>query len=332
MSDPTPADQLVGTLRGLIASGGFQAALDAFHAAERAGTRLEAEAGLLAATAATRLGDLATGAALAAGALEEFRARADDDGHMRVMNLLGAIGFERGDLSRAEACFDQALRLALHTRDSLMVARITNNLASVNHLRGDLAGALRLYRSALAGFQRLGDRRYIAETYHNLGLAFRQAADLHEAESAAAQAIRHAEVLDDLALRALTVTGRAELRVQQGEIAFAYQELDRADRLAGEAGDALGGAEVMRVRALAALKERNYQRAADDAEAGRAIALEHHSALLAAECSAAAALAYRESGNPELAAEHRAHATAGLRDLGAVQLLERLERAWADPA
>ena len=108
-----------------------------------------------------------------------------------------------------------------------MVARIMNNLASVNHLRGDLAGALRLYRSALAAFQRLGDRRYIAETYHNLALAFRQAADLHQAESAAAHAIRHAEALDDVALRALAVTGGAELRVQQGEIAFAHQELDR---------------------------------------------------------------------------------------------------------
>jgi hypothetical protein len=47
-----------------------------------------------------------------------------------------------------------------------------NNLASVNHLRGDLAGALRLYRSALAAFHHLFDRRYIAETYHNLPLHF----------------------------------------------------------------------------------------------------------------------------------------------------------------
>ena len=130
----------------------------------------------------------------------------------------------------------------------------------------------------------------------------------------------------------MTVTGRAELRVQQGEIAFAHQELDRAERLAREAGDAVGGAEVMRARALASLKEGNYQQAAAEAEAGRAIALEHHSALLAAECSAAAALAYQRSGNLEGAAQHRAHSTGGLRDLGAVRLLEGLEREWSEPA
>nr|MBA3318714.1 hypothetical protein [Gemmatimonadales bacterium] len=164
----------------------------------------------------------------------------------------------------------------------------------------------------------------------SLGQAARVATH-HEAESAAAQAIRHAEVVDDVALRALTVTGRAELRVQQGEIAFAYQELDRAGRLAREAGDPLGGAEVMRVRALAALKEENYERAAAEAEAARAIALEHHSALLAAECSAAAALAYRRSGDVRRADEHLTGARAGLRELGAVKLVERLEEEWAEP-
>ncbi len=279
MVDPTPTDDLVGALRPLIASGGFQKALDAFRGAVRAGARLDAEASLLAATAATRVGDLAVAAALADDALGRFRARADDDGRLRVMNLLGAIGFERGQLTRAEACFEEALR-----------------------------------------------------PYHNLALAIRQAADLQEAERAAAQAIRHAEVLDDVGLRALTVTGRAELRVQQGEVAFAYQELDRAARLARQAGDPVGGAEVRRVRALAALKERNYDRAAAEAEAARAVPLEHHSALLAAECSAAAALAYRGSGNAELATARRTDATAGLRDLGAAQLLERFDREWGEPA
>jgi tetratricopeptide (TPR) repeat protein len=330
MVEPTPADEQAAALRDLIASGRFQEALEAFRRARRAGAVLDAEAGLLAATAATRLGDLAAGESLALGALDGFRARADDDGHMRIQNLLGAIAFERGDLPRAGTCFEHALRLANRLGDSLMEARITNNLASVSHLRGDLAGALRLYRSALAGFQRLGDRRYIAETYHNLALAFRQAADYHEAESAAAQAIRHADVLDDVTLRALAVTGRAELRVEQGETAFAYQELDRAGRLASDAGDHIGGAEVRRVRALAALKERRYEFAAAEAEAARTVALEHRSALLAVECSAVAALAYRGAGNVELAADRRAHAMAGLRDLGATQLLERLEREWAD--
>jgi hypothetical protein len=330
MVEPTPADEQAAALRDLIARGRFQEALEAFRRARRAGAAFDEEVSLLAATAATRMGDLAAGESLALGALDGFRARADDDGYMRVQNLLGAIAFEQGNLPRAGTCFDHALRLAHRLGDSLMVARITNNLASVTHLRGDLAGALRLYRSALAGFQRLGDRRYIAETYHNLALAFRQAADFHEAESAAAQAIRHADVLDDVALRALAVTGRAELRVEQGETAFAYQELDRAGRLASDAGDHIGGAEVRRVRALAALKERRYERAAAEAEAARTVALEHRSALLAAECAAVAALAYRGAGSVQLAAERRARAMAGLRDLGATQLLERLEREWAD--
>ena len=303
MDEPGFSDPTVGLLRELIAGVRYRDALDAFRSAERAGPRPGAETVLLAAT-----------------------------GACGVMNLIGAIAFELGDLSQAEAGFDEALRLAEQSRDGLMVARVTNNLASVMHLREDLAGALRLYRSALAGFHRMGDRRYITETYHNLALAFRQNADLHEAERAAAEAIRHAEVLEDVGLRALAVTGRAELRVEQGEVAFARQEFDRAGRLTVAAGDAVGGAEIRRVRARAALREQDYVEAAAEAEAGRVIAEEHHSALLAAECSATAALAYRRSSHRELAETRRASALGGFRGLGAARLVERFEAEWGDSA
>lgn len=133
-----------------------------------------------------------------------------------------------------------------------------------------------------------------------------------------------------MGLRALAVTGRAELRVEQGEVAFARQELDRADRLTVAAGDAVGGAEIGRVRALATLREGDYAEAATQAEAARAIAEEHHSALLAAECVAASALAYRRSGRLELAEARRASALAGLRELGAARLVERFEEEWSD--
>ncbi len=118
MDEPTSPDAAIGTLRDLIAGGRYRDALDAFRSAERAGVRDEPEAVLLAATAATRLGELEAGASLAGAALESFRARTDDDGRMRVMNLLGAIAFERGDLTRAEERFDEALRMAEQTRDS----------------------------------------------------------------------------------------------------------------------------------------------------------------------------------------------------------------------
>ena len=115
-----------------------------------------------------------------------------------------------------------ALDLAHRLHDSLMAARAGNNLASLLHLKGRPEEAVGLYRGALSSYLRLGDRRGTAETYHNLGLTFRQLTEFSEAEKAAQQAVRHAEFVGEPGLMALTAGGRAELRIEQGDAAFAF--------------------------------------------------------------------------------------------------------------
>jgi tetratricopeptide (TPR) repeat protein len=152
---------------------------------------------LLAATAATRLGDLAEARLLAEAAAGAFRARGDRDGSMRAANLLGVIGFEQGRLQESDPAFRSALSLAQELADSQLVARASNNLASLMHLSGRAGDALSLYRSALVAYQRLGDRRGTAETFHNLALVFRQMESWADAKNAAAEALRHAEIVGE---------------------------------------------------------------------------------------------------------------------------------------
>jgi hypothetical protein len=54
------------------------------------------------------------------------------------------------------------------------------------------------------------------------------------------------------------------------------------------------------------------------------------SALLAAECSAVAALALQRLGRPEPAEDRRAEAMAGFDRLGATVLAARLASAWTE--
>jgi len=247
---------------------------------------------------------------------------------MRALNLLGVIGFERGQLAEAERRLTEALSIAYRLEDSLVAARACNNLASVIHLRGRPDEAVGLYRGALLSYQRLGDRRGTAETYHNLGLTYRQLADYDEAEKAVTQAVRHAESVGEPTLMALTSGGRAELRIDQGDAELALPELDRASRMAGLAGDVIGVAELRRIRAVAAWRDGRYDEAVEEAEAGRRTAEEHDVALLKAECAALAALAYRALGRTETAEARRAEAVEAFRGLGAVKLLERFEEDW----
>jgi tetratricopeptide (TPR) repeat protein len=323
------SDDATHPLRELLREGRFRAVVEYFE--QEAGVELGSrpDAQLLAATAATRLGDLALATTLATAALRRFRARGDADGQMRAYNLLGAVHFERGRLREAEAYFGEALDLACRLDDSLLAGHAFNNLGSVIGLRGRPGEAVGLYRGALSSYQRAGDRRGTAQTYHNLGLAFRQMAEWQEADKAVTQAVRHAEFVGEASLMALTATGRAELRIDQGDIAVAGQELSRASLLAQRAGDAIGAAEVRRISALLALKQGDADLAAAEAEAARATAESHDSALLLAECAALCALAHRAGGRPAEAERRRDEALAGFAALGAARLAERFEAEWS---
>ena len=329
VATPSPYDP-IGPLRELVRSGRFAEALANFRRLPNEAIAHRPDAQLLAATAATRLGELTVAEELAGASLAKFHARGDDDGRLRSLNLLGVIYFERGRMQDSERVLAEALGLANKLGDSLLAARANNNLASALHLRGRPDEALGLYRGALLAYQRLGDRRGAAESYHNLALIFRQLGDWRNAEDATAMALRHAELVGERGLLALATTGHAELMVERRELSQADQVLDRAERWAAAAGDEIGTAEVQRVRALAALRGGDFEEAFEKAEAARDAALECGTALLAAECSGIAALALRALGRTNEAAARKAEADDGFKAVGAVTLLERLRVEWSE--
>jgi hypothetical protein len=106
---------------------------------------------------------------------------------------------------------------------------------------------------------------------------------------------------------------------------LAAHELDQAARLALEAADDIGGAEVQRVQSLAAIKQGNWRLALDYAEKARTTALAHDSAQLTAESAELAARALRALGRHDEAAARHREAVSGFRRLGATTLLEKLE-------
>jgi tetratricopeptide (TPR) repeat protein len=324
MAPATPSDDPARELRQLVDAGRYRDALEAYQRSESAARGPEVE--LLAATAATRIGDLGRAVTLAETALERFRARADTDGRMRAMNLLGAIAFDHGRLDEAERCFGEALALARTLEDTRMAAHASNNLASVAHLQSRPDLALSLYRSALLAYQRLGDRRGTAQTYHNLGLAFRERQDWEDADAAALQAVRHAEEVGDGSLLALTVTGRSESHIERGELGLARQELLRAEKLSRESHDDVGLAEARRLAALLALKAGSLEEAADQALAARAAAEKLGILQMQAECAGLAAVALGRLGRTGEADRYRTEALELFDRLGAKKLRQDLEQ------
>lgn len=328
MNVPIASDDPFRELRTLVATGRFREAVDHYRAAQDPRWRQHPEAQLLAATSATRIGDFRLAAPLAEAAENAFRTTADRDGRMRTTNLLGALAWEQGHLADAEERFGEALSLARDLNDSLMAARASNNLASLAQLNDRPDAALSLYRSALVSYQRLGDRRGLIETYHNLSLVFRHAGRWQDAEEATAQALRLAEMMDDPALLGPVLTGLAELRLVTERVELARQDALRASELAKRAGDALVGAEAGRILALVYLALGQLDDALRAASDARQVARRHESTLLEAEAGAAEARVLRAMGRSEAAEERRAEARGLFTQLGATKWLQEFDGAW----
>jgi tetratricopeptide (TPR) repeat protein len=312
----------VASVRRLLAEGRYQEVLDRHLTQIERG--LDPSVGLAVATAATRLGRYGEGQRFADASYSAFRRRADDDGQLRSLNLLGAISYETGAVDLATDYWTRALDLARALGDALMIGRTSNNLAITSYYAGKTTEANSGYREAMVAYQRLGDRRGIAEALHNLAIIRRAEGAPSEAADLGFEAVRHAESVGDPVLLALSLTGRAESLVELGNYGVADGLLRRAENLSAEASDAPGTAEATRVRAEMALRMGDSRTALQLAEHGYQVAQQHASRLLQGECATLASRALEQLGRNEESARYREEAREIFTALGAVPWLQKL--------
>lgn len=313
----------IESLRTLLATGRFQDVLDR-HAAAGPGWSDDPAIAIAVATAATRLRRFPEGERLAAAALTKFRSRADDDGRLRALNLLGAIRYESGQLEEAAAYWMSALELARALADTTMIARASNNLGITHYLAGRVAEARSAYAEAMLAYQRLGDRRGLAETLHNLAIIARGEGALDQAVDFGVEAVRHAETIGDPGLLALMVIGRARTYLDQGDLEMTEAQARRAARLFEEAGVEVGRAEVNWVLSERFTKLGDSTAALDAAFRGREIAERSGYRLLQGECAVVVSRALIALDRRAEAVEYQNEARRIFTALGAVLWLERL--------
>ena len=143
----------------------------------------------------------------------------------------------------------RALLAASRDGDVATTGRCSNNLGIISNLRGRHAEAIGSWQIALAAFEKAGLRQGVAECRHNLALSYREQGQLDRALDEADRAIAEAEASGDGSLWALTIRGRAEIRIFRGELAAARGELDRVRAIRTGSPHAADEAEDLRVEA-----------------------------------------------------------------------------------
>jgi tetratricopeptide (TPR) repeat protein len=213
----------------------------------------------------------------------ELRRAGDRVAVRKATNLSGVARFELGELDDAEHAFRDAFTLGRLDGDDLLLARATNNLGLIANVRGEHAEAIALYRMAIPSYQRLGQPRGLAETYHNLAITFRDLADLERAEDCEWRAMEFGRQASDDRLVAMAETGLAELQLLRGDAAIAEARARRGAVAFERLGDAQGEANALRIVGVAATALEKYATADEALDRAVSLASERGYALVEGE-------------------------------------------------
>lgn len=203
--------------------------------------------------------------------------------YRRAVNMIGVACFALGDLEGANAALSQALDLATHDDDLLMMAQATNNLGTIANLQGRHEHALWQYRLALPMLQRLGETRLLAEGYHNIAITFRDVGDLTEADEHERRAIDYAQDAAVPRVAAMGRTGRGEIALRRGDPKLAEMTARMSIEEFARLGDRQNEGDAWRLTGAACGAQVRYDEALAAFERALAIARELGHALVEAE-------------------------------------------------
>ncbi len=233
-----------------LAAAGRHAEVVEFLGAQAGGELAESPSlALLYGTAQARLGRHAEGQRWLDLALDRARKQDEQAVERHALNARGAVALVSGRIDEAADYFTQALMVASRDGDHATTGRCSNNLGVISNLRGRHAEAIGSWEIAVAAFERAGMPHGVAECHHNVAIAYREQGALDRGLAEADQAVAAAETAGDRTLRAMTLRGRAEIRVVRGELALARGELDRVREARRGLLDTIGEAEDLRVEA-----------------------------------------------------------------------------------
>ena len=295
------------------------------------GAPATSELQLLRAESLTRVGDARAARAWLHEIIPALETRGDRARHRRALNLLGAACFFLGDLEEAADAFAAALEMASAEDDLLILARATNNLGAIANLRGRHEAALGHYRLAVPTYQRLGQRRGLAESYHNIAITYRDIGDLDEADEYERRAIDYASDGVEPRVAAMGMIGRAEIALRRGDPLLARGTSERAAAELARLHDPVNEADARRLAATAASALGQFADAEAAFERALSIARAGGHVLIEAETLRDRARSRSQRGEREGALRDADAAVAMFERLGATSEVENLRESMKLP-
>ncbi len=148
-----------------------------------------------------------------------------------LLNRLGAIIVERGDLQLAQEYFQEAAEAAYRANDSKALVTILNNLANIRLHQGYLNDALLLYEDAERLAIKNNDTNLLSILLNNIGIIFRQLGELERSYACLTEALRLKQEIKDPIRISETLKQLVILSLEKNDIDAAEQYLQELTSL-----------------------------------------------------------------------------------------------------
>jgi tetratricopeptide (TPR) repeat protein len=257
--------------------------------------------------------------------------RGDSPGMLRALNECGIAHFEQGEMDLAEDRFREVLDLAEAVGAEPMQAKSANNLGAICTLRGERDRGLEYHRIALTCFRALGDARGEAETLHNMGISYRDRGMVAEADAFFSLAATRGRAAGDETLVGFAIAARAELALQQQDLARAEGASRQAMMRFDVGASPYGQAESLKLAGMIALQRGDLKTALERLDRAVGLSPVHGAPLLDAEVRLERGIVLCRSGATEAGLADIRAAADVLEGLGAVQRAERARDLAANP-
>jgi len=155
----------------------------------------------------------------------------------RATNDLAAFYYQQGDLDRAKAMFQDAIKVFRQVGDLEGITSVSGNLGDIALARGNLTDAARALSDAIPGYEEMGDKDGVALTLADLAEVERRSGELKKALSGYQEARTVAQEIDDKRAMAYTLAGTGDVLVDQGDLQAARKSYQESLALRKEIGD-----------------------------------------------------------------------------------------------
>lgn len=152
-----------------------------------------------------------------------------------ILNRLGGVAFQRGDLERAVNYTRKALQIREKLEQLNEIARSSANLAVLQSKRGSWTEAVDLYQRVKRSQEQIGDLEGLTLTRFNLGTLYTFMGDYESAEEELDRSLTTARKLSSPFLTAMALQGYARLHLAQSEWEAAEEALAESTQLAATA-------------------------------------------------------------------------------------------------